>query len=332
MAAALFVLTLTTTYSQTATGSITGIVRDPDGVVPTAVIHAISSSDGARSSATSDRDGRYTLSGLPPGSYVVSVEPMGLRTMAFTERDVQVASGQPTPLDITLTRGNLGVVGDDNAFLGIRTKYAGLTGALPRTADGKPDLSGVWQANLDPSPAAAALLPWAADVMKERRANAFRDLPGAHCLPGDPGLTIPLLYKVIQTPTLLVFLFESDPHYRQVYLDGRAHPPDLDPTWMGHSIGRWEGDTLVVETVGFNDKSWIDFPGGFPHKEGLRIVERFTRHDLARMTHAVRYEDAESFSQPLVRNAAWSLAPGEDIMEAICTENNRYDEFIGATR
>src|SRR5688500_15895371 len=133
--AALLVLTSTICSAQTAPGSITGIVRDPDGVVPTAIVEAASVAGGTPVTATSGADGRYTLGPLPAGTYVVSVQPIGLRTMRFTRPGVLVASGQATELDIALNRGNQGVLGDDNGYLGIRTKYAGLTGALPHTAD-----------------------------------------------------------------------------------------------------------------------------------------------------------------------------------------------------
>jgi hypothetical protein len=129
----------------------------------------------------------------------------------------------------------------------------------------------------------------------------------------------------VQTPTFVVELFEQDPHYRQIFVDGRAHPADLDPTWMGHSIGRWEKDTFVVDTVGFNDKSWIIFGTGLPHTEMLHMMERYRRPDLGHLMVDLTLDDPGTFSKPIVRHMTWLLAPGEEILEYVCTENNKYE-------
>src|SRR4029078_10079621 len=118
--------------------------------------------------------------------------------------------------------------------------------------------------NDDPNPEEPGMLPWAGALVKERLANAFRDGPSGFCLPSGPLLTAPLLFKIIQTPTLLLTLQEDVIAVRQVFMDGRGHPKDRDPSWMGHSIGHWEMDTLVVDTVGLNDRSWV---GIYPHTE-----------------------------------------------------------------
>src|SRR5262249_50099484 len=151
----------------------------------------------------------------------------------------------------------------------IRKKYLGLKGPSPRTRDGKPDFSGIWNGSEDPSPEEAAALPWAVAALKERIASSFKDGPSTYCLPGEIVPSSPFLYKFVQTPSLLVQLAEDEPAYRQVFLDGRGHPKEIDPTWKGHSIGRWERDTLVIDTVGLNDKSWL--PNGMPHTEKLHV-------------------------------------------------------------
>jgi hypothetical protein len=120
---------------------------------------------------------------------------------------------------------------------------------------------------------------------------------------------------------------EADPHYRQIFMDGRPHPSDLDPTWMGHSIGRWDGDTLVVDSVGFNDKTTVLF-SLLPHSDRLHVVERFARSSLASMTHEVTVTDTGAYTKPMVWNSEWQFAPGEEILEAICTENNKYLDNI----
>jgi hypothetical protein len=127
----------------------------------------------------------------------------------------------------------------------------------------------------------------------------------------------------------MVQLFEQEPHYRQIFLDGREHPKDLDPTWMGHAVGRWEKDTLVVDTVGFNDKSWILFGAGLPHTERLHMVETYRRPDLAHLTIDLTLEDPGTFTKPIEHHMTWQLAPGEEILEYICNENNKFQENAG---
>jgi hypothetical protein len=140
----------------------------------------------------------------------------------------------------------------------------------------------------------AVLLPWADAVTKERRANGGVGNPGNACLPRDIFLVSPFLYKVIQAPTVMAILWEGNaPGIVQIFLDGRSHPKDPFPSWMRHPVGRWEGDTLVVDTVGFNAVSWVRV---FPHTEKLHVVQRYRRPDLA---------------------------PSEEVQEYICNENEK---------
>ncbi len=313
-------------YAQSGTGAIRGAVRLPDGPVARATIQAKDGSSGKMFTATSDMSGQFALTNLPEGTYEVSVPELGLTTARFVQRNVSVQAGKTTALDIALQKSNLATIGDDNAYLAVRKKYTNVRGPAPRTADGRPDLSGVWNGNMDPNPEPDSLLPWANEVLNQRRATAFRDQPSGFCLPGDPTPTIPLFYKVVQTRGLLVQLFEQDPHYRQIFLDGRAHPKDADPTWMGHSVGRWEKDTLVVDTTGFNDKSWLIFATGLPHTEMLHMVERYRRPDLGHLVVDLALEDPGTFIKPVERHMTWELAPGEEILESICNENNKFPE------
>jgi hypothetical protein len=146
---------------------------------------------------------------------------------------------------------------------------------------------------------------------------------------GDPTPTPPVFYKFVQTRGILVLLFEHEPHYRQIFLDGRVHPQQADPTWMGHSVGNWDGDTLVVDTTGFTDKSWLIFTAGLPHTERLHMVERYRRPDLGNLLVDLRLEDPGAFTKPVERHMTWELAPGEEILESICTENNKFPEYAG---
>jgi len=316
-------------FAQVRNGVIAGVVANPDGPVVGATIQAKQQSTERTFTATSGASGRFALNDLPAGTYEVSVPQLGITTVRFVQQNVVVDGGKTTPLDIKLVKTNQGIVGDDNAFLALHNKYANVRGKTPRMPDGRPDLSGVWNATVDPNPGAVALLPWAEDVMKERRANNFRDQPFSFCLPGDPTPTLPLIHKFVQTRSLLVLLFEHDPHYRQIFLDDRAHPKELDPTWMGHSVGQWEKDTLVVDTMGFNNKTWLIFQTGLPHTEMLHMTERYRRPDLGHLTVDLTLEDPGTFVKPIERHMTWELAPGEDVLEAICTENNKYGENAG---
>ena len=158
--------------------------------------------------------------------------------------------------------------------------------------DGKPDLSGVWLPAIqtDGGFAKPEPLPWAAAVLKQREEDHGKDIPSGHCLPlGVIMSTFVFPYQLIQAPKALVMLYEGE-FPRQVYMDGRRHPKDPNPTWLGHSIGRWEGDTLVVDTVGFNGKVWVGMPG-LPSSEMLHITERYTRPDMGHLEVEITVDD-----------------------------------------
>jgi len=203
-----------------------------------------------------------------------------------------------------------------------------------RTADGKPDLSGFWMPadgvkhllNLaaDLKPEEVPLQPWAQALYKERIENNGKDHPGVRCWPsGIPEkLNIPDGLKVVQTPDLLIFLHESRTIYRQVFTDGRALPRDAQPTWMGYSIGHWEGDTLVGETIGQNGKTWLDMRG-LPGTEALRIIERYTRPSVGRIDIDVTIDDPKAYTKPWSVKLSWNLVPDTDLIESICEENNK---------
>ena len=205
----------------------------------------------------------------------------------------------------------------------MREKYQGkFPGPAPRTPEGKPDLSGVWIA--ESTPERPALTPWALSVLDGRFKRNLADYPYSVCLPPKP---VPSdgLWLVMQNRTHLVTVLELTPNYRLVFLDGRPHPPDIDPTWMGLSIGRWEGDTLVVDSVGFNDKTWLD--GFLPHTAKLHIRERWTRTTMGGMTVELTYEDPETFVKPWKLVSTLFLAPGENLMENLCNENNKFPQL-----
>jgi len=199
----------------------------------------------------------------------------------------------------------------------------------PRTTDGRPDLSGLWLMrvpvpyllNIVSDLKAADVQPWAGALYQQRMEGQGRGEPGAGCLPSGPRHIIGIgLAKIIQSPNLLVVLYE-DLSYRQIFLDGRDLPKDPNPSWMGYSVGHWEGDTLRVESLGFNDRTWLDF-FGHPHTEALRITERFRRPDLGRMSIQVTLDDAEAYSKSWSVDVAMNLPADTELLESVCAESN----------
>lgn len=322
------ILGTATLFAQAGRGAIAGKVTTDQGDPATGVtIQAKEMATGRISYAVAGKVGEFRLANLPAGAYEISVPQMGLRTARYVQPDVVIEAGKTLTLNIALMPNNFGIIGDDAAYLQMYNKYANLKGPAPRTADGHPDFSGVWLANVDPNPEPPQMLPWAVAEWNRRRERAFEGMPTSRCLATDPTLTLPVFYKIIQTPSLLVHLFEQDPHYRQAFLDGRGHPKDLDPTWMGHTAGRWEKDTLVLDTVGLNDKSWLLQATWLPHTEMLHIVERYRRPDLAHLNIDVTLEDPGAFIKPVERHVTWLFTPGEEILEAVCAENNKFLEY-----
>jgi len=206
-------------------------------------------------------------------------------------------------------------------------------GPAPRLADGRIDLSGIWLgggpitniAEGLPPGETIPLLPAARAVLDARLS---KDDPQASCLPSGVPRIAPYPWRIVPTPTHVFFLFEANIHsYRQIFVDGRPHPPDLDPTWYGHSIGRWEGDTFVVDTVGFNDRFWFDFKG-HPHTERLHIVERYTRPNMGTLVNQITIDDPGAYARPFTVTFTANLAVDMELLEYICNENNQDVEHL----
>jgi hypothetical protein len=203
-----------------------------------------------------------------------------------------------------------------------------------RTVDGKPDLSGFWMPenpvkhllNLaaDLKADDVPLQPWARDLYNERIENNGKDHPGARCLPsGIPEKNnIPDGLKLVHTPDLIVLLHESRTIYRQIFTDGRPLPKDPQPTWMGYSVGKWDKDTLVVETIKQNGKTWLDMRG-LPATESLRVIERFSRPTVGHIDIDVTIDDPKAYTKPWNVKLSWRLLPDTDLIESICEENNK---------
>ena len=311
-------------------GSIRGRILTAAGkgaAVPNAPVGAKNVETKEEFKATSTADGGYELSGLPAGTYEISVENVPL-FLPFHQREARVEAGQTTKLDIRLDDFNLNTLGDGGEqFVEILDDKPAPSGPAPRASDGKPDLSGVWGPTLpklvgDPP----QTLPWAEAAAKQRfKLKRITDLGPGACLPG--GISFGPSERLVQTPTLIVMIDGGFNPPRQIYLDRRAHPKELNPSWMGHSIGQWEGDTLVVDTVGFNDLGWVGAAPGlpsFPQTEKLHVTERYRRSDLGHLEVETTFEDPSEFKKPFTTRQVKTLAPkDEDVPEYVCAENNR---------
>jgi len=181
-----------------------------------------------------------------------------------------------------------------------------LAAPAPKTVEGKPDLSGIWStpdgkylANLAADEKQVPFEPWAEALFKQRQENQGKGRPTERCLPH--GITdfdaLPFPRKIMQGPGAIVMLFEAYNHYRQIFLDGRPLPKDPQPTWFGYSVGKWDADTLVVDTVGFNDKTWLD-QMGHPHTEQLHLIERYKRVDATTLELDVTIDDPGAYTKP----------------------------------
>ena len=214
-----------------------------------------------------------------------------------------------------------------------------LSAPAPRTAEGKPDLTGVWRGagplyrfNITQDLNPGDIQPWAEELFLKRVRDSRKDSPLAKCLP----VSVPFhnffdLTRFVQTPTLTVILHESpnSPH-RTVFTDGRDLPKDPNPTYLGYSVGRWEGDTMVITTAGFNDKGWLD-SAGHPQTESLRITERLRRRDVGHMEFEITIDDPKAFTKPFTIKTERLLAADTDLLEDYCENESDQRHMSGDT-
>src|SRR3989441_7172138 len=206
-----------------------------------------------------------------------------------------------------------------------------LTAPAPRTRDGKPDLSGMWARDGDDryyNNAAADLKPadvkpWAQALYQRRLPEFGTNSMEVQCLPLGPAAVTTSFFdfKFIQTPSLIVILIE-DLTYRQIHMDGRKLPKDPNPSWMGYSVGRWDGDTLVVESSGFTERAWLDYDG-HPHTEALRLTERYRRRDFGHLDVEVTFDDPGAYARPWTVSVPMKLLPDTELLEAVCRESEK---------
>jgi len=230
-----------------------------------------------------------------------------------------------------------------------------LAAPAPRAADGKLNLSGLWQTDSAPlelldrlipgvtngageeplsqyyinifadfKPEETPLQPAAASLFAQRARNFSKESPLPHCLPvGMPLVEMaPAPYKIIQTHGLTFMLYERDTTFRQVYTDGRKLPGDPQPSWLGYSVGKWQGDSLVVDTIGFNDRGWLD-ARGHTHSEALHLTERFHRIDFGHMEVQLTFDDPQTYTRPFTIKLKQRLLPDTDLLESFCAENEK---------
>jgi hypothetical protein len=210
---------------------------------------------------------------------------------------------------------------------------ANLNAPVPKAADGPPDLSGIWMAprirvDLAQGMKLGETIPFTPEgraIAQERRANNGKDDPGAHCLPtGIPvRATLQTPFKIIQTPQVTAILYESRTQFRQILTDGRPLPKEVDwPAWQGFSVGRWDGDTFVVDSGGFNGRAWLD-QVGTPSSEVFHLTERFRRRDFGHMDLEMIIEDRRMYSRPWSTFAELIFQPDTELLEYICEENEK---------
>ena len=212
-----------------------------------------------------------------------------------------------------------------------------LSAPVPRAADGKPVLTGLWR----PSPGIVGDItrglrggnvpyqPWAETLFRSRVANDSRDDPTAKCVVGGVPRSnfVGYPFKILQVPGMVVILYEAIHSYRQIFTDGRSLPADPNPAWFGYSVGRWDGDTFVVDTAGFNDNVWLDNLGR-PATAQLRVTERFVRRDFGRMDIDITIDDPKAYTRPWTVTQSLAFQPDTELLEYICDENNKYFQII----
>jgi hypothetical protein len=217
-----------------------------------------------------------------------------------------------------------------------------LAAPAPRTADGKPDFSGLWEVQtggrgelvyfLDIAKAVKGGLPYKPGVEEMAKTRGAPDnkltQPITHCLPTGilvehtvPG-SMGGVQKIAQTPGVIFILFEYNMMWRQIYTDGRPLPTDAEPAWNGYSTGKWEGDTLVVETTGFKDGQWLDGSGN-PMSDATKTTERFRRPDFGHMQIDITIDDPKSYTRPWTVTIPKTLIPDSDLIEYVCAENEK---------
>jgi hypothetical protein len=318
--------------SQESESRIGGTVYGPEGeTVSNAPMQLTNLANENYLRTQSDDSGRYEFAGIIAGSYQLVVStPLNISVGTYRPYEsptIELAPRENQKFVIRLKQSpSIGTIGDDIAVVSgaIRDRQEIPDLPAPRLPNNKPDFSGVWLIGSAPFPEKPDAYPWAQKLFEERAESDFREHPHTDCLPGDApipwGGGSPFIMKIVHKPELMVVLLEDYPGYRQIFLDGRTHPDDPNPSWVGHSIGRWDSDVLVVDTIGYNDRGWMR---GYPRTEYLHIVERYTRNEYGTMVVEAMIEDPKVFKKSWKLILPMDLAPQEDLLEYVC-ENNKW--------
>lgn len=218
-----------------------------------------------------------------------------------------------------------------------------LSAPAPRTADGKPNLSGIWETDsskylvniaADFKPGELPIQPWAQKLTDERKTGIHAsEESNANCEPqGVPRIeATPNPFKILQQPDEVVILYEAFGQFRQIFTDGRQLPRDPNPAWNGYSVGRWQGDTLVVEAAGFNGRTWLD-QTGHPATDALHVTERFRRADVGHLRIEITIDDRKAYTRPWTVTEPFHLLADTDLIEFVCNENEKDLKHLRALR
>jgi hypothetical protein len=214
-----------------------------------------------------------------------------------------------------------------------------LAAPTPRGPDGKPLLGGIWQMNgkylqniaADMKPGEVPYQPWQEQLFNSRQNGAGgRQDPAARCIPGMPKLdALPYPFKIIESPGMVMMLFEGFTTFRQIFTDGRELPKDPNPAWFGYSVAKWEGDDWVVNTIGIKESTWLD-NAGRGHSDALHLIERFHRRDFGHMDIELTIDDPKAYTKPWTVKEDLRLIPDTELLEYICVENEKdFGHLIG---
>jgi hypothetical protein len=223
-----------------------------------------------------------------------------------------------------------------------------LSAPTPRTAENKPDLSGIWTKDTpgfldyfydlakDLKPGDVVMTPWARTIAEQRESRNHVDDPWGYCLapPGVPRINVAAgAFKILQTPTMTALLYDLDTGgtFRQVHTDGRPFPESPEPTWFGYSVGRWDGDALVVTTTGFRDGGWIDTQRGRPHSDALRVTERLRRLSIGRMEMEITIDDPKAYVKPWTVKVPFRLIADSELLQGSCDAHEKTMEHRRVT-
>jgi len=324
----ILILMAASVAAQEPGGRFHGQVSGPfDGLVVGAPIRAMHIASGDSWQTSTDADGRYEFAGLPAGDYRLQVRLRCCEYRPYQSEPVELRKDAGRTFDIKLEQGfQLNTIGDDVGIATAQILAEQDVPDLPRpqVAEGRPDLTGTWMYGNDPFPPPPKFQDWAAKLVAERTKNHFIGSPRFRCLPTSlpiPTHTPPIFGKFVQTPDLIVILYEGILGFRQIFMDGRGHPEDPNPSWLGHSIGWWEDDVLVVDTLGFNDRGWTG--RSQPRSEQFHVIERYHRTSYGHMELQLTIEDPEVYDEPWIRQMPIYLTPNEELLEFVC-ENEKW--------